>query len=101
MGLKQNSIACLPTGSGKTLVGAGIVSAMLHINPTKVAVFIVNTNHLVEQQTKALEDEIDSAKIVTMYGQMDPELRRNNLKVLQNAIFKINGSRLGAWKIRL
>ena len=79
--LRQNSLLCLPTGSGKTLVAAGVLRAMLHINPHKVAVFVVNTNHLVEQQSFAIQSELSASKVVTLSGQMDPDQRREHLKV--------------------
>ena len=79
--LRQNSLLCLPTGSGKTLVAAGVLRAMLHINPNKVAVFVVNTNHLVEQQSRAIQIELSSVKVITLFGQMEPDQRRKHVKV--------------------
>jgi len=88
--LRQNSLVCLPTGSGKTLVAAAVLKAMLQINPKKVAAFIVNKNHLAWQQCQALEAEVPNAKIVTMYGQKDPEEKRYSIKVGRLALFCID-----------
>ena len=79
--LEMNSLVCLPTGSGKTLVSAAVIHAMLLINPQKVSAFVVGTNHLVKQQSVMLQTEMPMARIVTIFGQMDQEVRRTNLKV--------------------
>ena len=79
--LERNSLVCLPTGSGKTLVSAAVMHAMLLTNPQKVSAFVVTTNHLVEQQSVMLQREMPVARIVTIFGQMDQEVRRTNLKV--------------------
>eukprot|EP00210_Caulerpa_lentillifera_P002746 g2625.t1 len=79
-GLRRNSLICLPTGSGKTLVSAGVIAAMLHVNPRKVVAFVVKTNTLAEQQSHALAEELTKSRIQTYSGQMDPEMKSASLK---------------------
>lgn len=79
--LKRNSLVCLPTGSGKTLVSIAVIHAMLRLNPSKIAVFCVKTNPLVEQQAKAIEDEVAELRVRKLSGQMSFEVIKQTKKV--------------------
>lgn len=47
---ERNALVYLPTGLGKTLVAAMVLKKMLHCNPERQAVFLVETNALAIQQ---------------------------------------------------
>lgn len=79
--LKRNSLVCLPTGSGKTLVSIAVIHAMLRINPSKIAVFCVKTNPLVEQQAKAIEFEVPELRVRKLSGQIGIEVIKKTRKV--------------------
>ncbi|CAD7695531.1 unnamed protein product [Ostreobium quekettii] len=76
--LQSHSLICLPTGAGKTLIAAAVVHAMLRVNPQKMAVFVVNTVALVEQQAKQLQQQIPHIKVVTAHGQMEDTARQRS-----------------------
>ncbi|XP_071957147.1 ATP-dependent RNA helicase DHX58-like isoform X1 [Antedon mediterranea] len=48
---RRNAVIFLPTGTGKTLVAAMIIQAMLDMNPGRIAVFLVDKILLCIQQT--------------------------------------------------
>ena len=62
--LQQNTIICLPTGKGKTLVAVRILETYLIDESDKKALFIVPTRALVEQQAQYCRDHIDPSPIV-------------------------------------
>ncbi|CAD7695530.1 unnamed protein product [Ostreobium quekettii] len=72
--LKANSLICLPTGSGKTLIAAAVMHAMLRLNPQKMAVFVVNNVALVEQQARQLRQQIPHATVIAVHGQLEDEM---------------------------
>ncbi|GMH35082.1 hypothetical protein BSKO_02950 [Bryopsis sp. KO-2023] len=62
--LRGNTLVCLPTGSGKTLVAAGVIHAMKTVNPEKLALFVVNTVPLAHQQHRFLKKQLPSEFVV-------------------------------------
>ena len=54
-----NGIVVLPTGSGKTLIGAAVAEVCLQRSPTKKVLLLVPTCLLVEQQASTLRYELD------------------------------------------
>lgn len=79
--LKRNSLICLPTGSGKTLVSIAVIHAMLRVNSKKIAVFVVQTNPLVEQQANAIHAEVPELRVKMLSGQIDPGIIKKTKKV--------------------
>ncbi|GMH41422.1 hypothetical protein BSKO_09332 [Bryopsis sp. KO-2023] len=82
MALMENSLVCLPTGSGKTLISAAAIHAMLRLNPCKIVVFVVTKNALVEQQARVITTEIPGIRVQTWSGQQDPINQRKAKKAL-------------------
>ena len=50
--LRQNLIAVLPTGAGKTLIASMWLKRMKELNPEKLGLFVVDKIPLVKQQAK-------------------------------------------------
>ncbi|XP_077992351.1 antiviral innate immune response receptor RIG-I-like [Glandiceps talaboti] len=61
--IQEDSIVFLPTGTGKTLIAAMVVSHMLQQNPKRQIVFLVDRVLLVIQQSKVLKTELSHLKI--------------------------------------
>ena len=57
--LIQDLILVLPTGSGKTLVACMLITKLKQLNPSFMALFIVDRVPLVFQQAQAIETETD------------------------------------------
>ena len=53
--LKHNLIAVLPTGCGKTLPAVVLMDQMIKLNPSKIAVMIVDRRPLVDQQASVYD----------------------------------------------
>ena len=74
----KNYIVVAPTGSGKTLVAALVISDHLEKNQHKddkpKVVFIVNTKPLAEQQKKELEKVIPGAEVGCSMGDGGPAI---------------------------
>ena len=74
----ENYIVVAPTGSGKTLVAALVISNHLDKNQHKddkpKVVFIVNTKPLAEQQKKELEKFIPGAQVGCSMGDGGPSI---------------------------
>lgn len=51
----HNTLLCLPTGMGKTLIGHLLIKAYRTLNPNQAQIFIVPTVVLVEQQAATIE----------------------------------------------
>ena len=71
--LSGNSLVCLPTGSGKTLVAAMVISCMTSINPGKFAVFVVDKVPLAHQQYDYLKKQVPRLELKVITG--EPELK--------------------------
>jgi ERCC4-related helicase len=61
---EKNTIACLPTGYGKTLIAAKLIEHHLTIFPDKKVAFLVPTRPLVEQQANYCETHCDVPLVV-------------------------------------
>ena len=59
----KNSVCFLPTGTGKTLVAALVIANMLHVNPTRQVIFLVDRVLLVLQQSEYLKKELSQVMI--------------------------------------
>jgi ERCC4-related helicase len=74
----ENYIVVAPTGSGKTLVAAMVISDHLenkqHEDKKPKVVFIVNTKPLAEQQKKELEKFIPGAQVGCSMGDGGPSI---------------------------
>ena len=76
--LFSNTLVCLPTGMGKTLIAAVVMHAFYRWYPTGIIVFMAPTKPLVSQQVKACHNvmgipEHDTAR---MEGSVSTERRR-------------------------
>lgn len=67
----ENYIIVAPTGSGKTLVAATIISDHLKKNPSAHVVFVVNTKPLAEQQKSELDRFLPRASVDVFTGDTD------------------------------
>jgi hypothetical protein len=61
---EKNTIACLPTGYGKTLIAAKLIEHYLTLFPHKKVAFLVPTRPLVEQQAKYCEEHCEVPIVV-------------------------------------
>ena len=66
--LNGNSLVFLPTGSGKTLVAAMVLSCMKRINPRKLMVFITDRVPLVYQQSDYIKSQVPELKVAVLAG---------------------------------
>ena len=76
--LFSNTLVCLPTGMGKTLIAAVVMHAFYRWYPTGIIVFMAPTKPLVAQQVGACHDvmgipEYDTAR---MEGSVSTDKRR-------------------------
>ena len=73
----KNYIICAPTGSGKTLVAAMIISEHLkrgqEIGEERKVLFMVKTQQLAHQQTDQLKKYLDGARIDKLIGDGEQE----------------------------
>lgn len=86
---QKNAIIKMPTGSGKTYVGAELIRRRLANVPNKKAVFFVPTVDLVEQQARAIETWFGGEEIVVRYhgGLSQPMLGTHRLLVSTPSAF--------------
>ena len=98
----ENYIVVAPTGSGKTLVAALVISDHLdknqHEDDKAKVVFIVNTKPLAEQQKKELEKFIPGAQVGCSMGDGGPSI--SDLLPHNNIIVCTAGKLLDAIKDR-
>ena len=66
--LYGNSLVFLPTGSGKTLVAAMVLSCMKRLNPKKLMVFITDRVPLVYQQSDYIRSQVPELKVEVLAG---------------------------------
>lgn len=69
--MRRNTLVCLPTGSGKTLVAAMALSCMKKLNPNKLMVFLVDRVPLVYQQSEYIRSQVPELRVVTLVGEME------------------------------
>ena len=72
---KQNLIAWLPTGSGKTYISVLLINYYVQFlklnNSRKNIIFLVNNTHLVIQQSQVIELNITGIKVGKYYGELN------------------------------
>ena len=68
--MRGNTLICLPTGSGKTLVAAMVFSCMKKLNPNKLMVFIVDRIPLAYQQSAYIKYQLPHLTVETLTGEM-------------------------------
>jgi ERCC4-related helicase len=75
----ENAIIKMPTGSGKTFVASELIKRSLAAETSKVALFLVPTCDLVDQQARAISEWCDSCGVRQYHGGMsDPHLDQHN-----------------------
>jgi ERCC4-related helicase len=75
--LRVNTLVCLPTGLGKSVVAAYVAAERLQEIPTKSVVMLAPTKPLVLQHFKTFQHllNVDPDAVVWLTGEVDPEQR--------------------------
>lgn len=83
--LRRNTLVCLPTGLGKSIVAAYVAAERLRRIPSKSAVMLAPTKPLVVQHFRTFQKllDLDADSMVWLTGEVSPE------------------ERVGLWKKRL
>ena len=79
-----NTLVYLPTGSGKTLIAAMVLSCMKKLNPDKLMVFLVDRIPLVYQQSAYIKKQLPDLRVGSLVGGMEPEQSEQQKDVHKN-----------------
>ena len=74
----QNTLVCLPTGLGKTHIGAVLIANFIRWFPDQKILFLAPTRPLVRQQISALtilRDQLPKDCVLELNGQMAAKKR--------------------------
>ena len=74
--ISGNTLIYLPTGSGKTLIAAMVLSCMKKLNPNKLMVFLVDRVPLAYQQSYYIKSQVPDLKVETLVGEMESSHQR-------------------------
>ena len=82
--MRRNTLVCLPTGSGKTLVAAMALSCMKKLNPNKLMVFLVDRVPLVYQQSEYIRSQVPELRVMMLVGEMESPQQKAVHQALAN-----------------
>ena len=66
--MRGNTLVYLPTGSGKTLIAAMVLSCMKRLNPKKLMVFLTDRIPLVYQQSDYIKSQVPDLRVEILAG---------------------------------
>jgi ERCC4-related helicase len=96
----NNVICVMPTGSGKTIVAAGVVQHVMEAFPAGLCLFLVPTRELVNQQALVLEEWCPGVIVRRYHGGLSDSLDSFQVLVSTSAAFialKSNNSQKYSW----
>ncbi|HUO42200.1 MAG TPA: DEAD/DEAH box helicase [Methylomirabilota bacterium] len=76
--LRRNTLVCLPTGLGKSVIAAYVAAVKLALLPTKGVIMLAPTKPLVLQHYRTFRNliELDDASLVCLTGEVGPDERQ-------------------------
>jgi len=74
---KENTLVCLPTGLGKSIITALVAAERLRLRPDKKVVILAPTRPLVLQHYKTFQNaiQLDTSEFIAVTGQTPPNRR--------------------------